>query len=156
MYKLHRNDYDDMIDKVISFLLKNNVCSYDDIIKQPKAISWDFMSIKSKNNLFSFESHGVTHNPVVSLSTEELESEISDSKNRIFDVTNKEVDHFCYPFGKYESIGSNAPKIINRFFKSATTMNRGRINNSDTNYLNRIPIYDKDYEMRFLLKLQTL
>ena len=156
MITLNRNDYDGLIEKIIKYLLKNNICSYNDIIKQPKAISWDFIAIKSKSNLFSFDSHGVTHNPVVALSTEELETEILDSKKRIFEVTNKEVNHFCYPYGDDKCIGTNAPKIINRFFKSSTTMNRGRINRSDTNYLNRIPIYDKDHEVRFLLKLQTL
>ena len=64
-----------------------------------------------KNQLISFQSHGVTHSAVSSLNEEEIELEMINSKKIIESHTNKKVHSFCYPYGSKESIGDIAPKV---------------------------------------------
>jgi Predicted xylanase/chitin deacetylase len=151
----HKRFYTDIIEKLINHIITKNIASEKELYNQPECISWDFIEKKSNNPLFSFESHGITHNPVIALTNEELEKEVINSKKRLFDVTGKEVNHFCYPYGGPLSIGKTAPKIIGKHFQSCTTMIRGRVNSSNVHYLSRIPIYDIDNDFRVLLKMLT-
>ena len=64
-----------------------------------KPISWIEVEELSKNNLISFQSHGVTHSAVSSLSEKEIEFEMTKSKKIIESHTNKKVHSFCYPYG---------------------------------------------------------
>jgi peptidoglycan/xylan/chitin deacetylase (PgdA/CDA1 family) len=112
------------------------------------------ISSLSSNNLVSIQSHGQSHQPVSSLSNGELESELKNSKSILQSITSKEPTIFCYPFGQSISIGDNAPRIVGKHYNYAVTMNSGLLKENENPYLiPRIPLYEKDFQLRFLMKL---
>tara|TARA_Y100000590_G_scaffold261313_1_gene293389 strand:- start:1617 stop:2342 length:726 start_codon:yes stop_codon:yes gene_type:complete len=119
-----------------------------------KPISWSEVEELSKNQLISFQSHGVTHSAVSSLNEEEIELEMTKSKKIIESHTNKKVHSFCYPYGSKESIGNMAPKVAAKHFSSAVTLIHGRLKKNDLFYLPRIGLYKED--LRSLARLKTL
>ena len=119
-----------------------------------KPISWNEVEELSKNQLISFQSHGVTHSAVSTLNEEEIEFEMLRSKKIIESHTNKKVHSFCYPYGSKESIGNTAPKIAAKHFSSAVTLIHGRIKKNNPFYLPRIGLYKED--LRSLARLKTL
>ena len=119
-----------------------------------KPISWIEVEELSKNQLISFQSHGVTHSAVSSLNEEEIDSEMIKSKKIIESHTNKKVHSFCYPYGSKESIGNIAPKVAAKHFSSAVTLIHGRLKENNPFYLPRIGLYKED--LRSLARLKTL
>jgi len=119
-----------------------------------KPISWIEVEELSKNQLISFQSHGVTHSAVSSFNEEEIEFEMINSKKIIESHTNKKVHSFCYPYGSKESIGNIAPKVAAKHFSSAVTLIHGRLKKKDIFYLPRIGLYKED--LRSLARLKTL
>lgn len=51
----------------------------------------------------AFESHGQTHRKLTQLRSEQIESEMRDSKRAIEDALSASVNGFCYPYGSYDS-----------------------------------------------------
>ena len=119
-----------------------------------KPISWNEVEELSKNQLISFQSHGVTHSAVSSLSEEKIEFEMTESRKIIESHTNKKVHSFCYPYGSKESIGNIAPKLAAKYFSSAVTLTHGRLEKNNLFYLPRIGLYKED--LRSLARLKTL
>jgi len=117
-------------------------------------ILWSEVQELSKNQLISFQSHGVTHSAVSSLNEEEIELEMINSKKIIESHTNKKVHSFCYPYGSKESIGDIAPKVAAKYFSSAVTLIHGRLKKNDPFYLPRIGLYKED--LKSLARLKTL
>ncbi|MEZ5015582.1 MAG: polysaccharide deacetylase family protein [Flavipsychrobacter sp.] len=155
MYTLHEREYMHLFDTIADYVISNNIATRADLYEHPHPVTWDFIAKKSKNDLLSFQSHGVTHMPVAGLSDEELAKECIDSKQKLYEVTGKEVKHFCYPYGADKCIGTKAQAIVAQHFDSAVTMSRGRIDKADTYMLPRIPLYNIDTKGRTLLKQLT-
>jgi peptidoglycan/xylan/chitin deacetylase (PgdA/CDA1 family) len=95
-------------------------------------ISWDEALEMQKNNV-QIEAHTVTHPILPNIDLPHLESELIESKQRIENVLNKTVDHFCYPNGALDGIVQDAVKRIG--FKSAVTTRRGGVKNGDDLFL---------------------
>ncbi len=119
-----------------------------------KPISWQRVGELSKREELSFEAHSVNHLAISRLTKDKAREEMERCNRRIEEVTNRAVRHFCYPFGGAAEIGLHAPEIAREFYKSATTMMRGRCQNKvDLMMLPRIPLYEQDSEQSVALKV---
>ena len=113
-------------------------------LEGPAPISWAEVTRLSRDSLFQFESHGVSHPAMSSLNEEEVVFEMQRSRETIEEHTGRPCRHFCYPFGSPESIGSRmVPEVARRFYDSAVTMSRGSVENADLWLLPRIAFYPK-------------
>jgi hypothetical protein len=82
--------------------------------------------------------------------------ELVDSKRRIEEDTGRPVEHFCYPYGSDLDIGTEAPALVRKLFRSGTTMTRGRCSpEQDVALLPRIPLYEGDREEVVAFKIGT-
>jgi peptidoglycan/xylan/chitin deacetylase (PgdA/CDA1 family) len=113
-----------------------------------------FLRQYANSEWVSFGSHSVDHQSLSSQSEAKLNWQLEESKNRIEEIINKPVKHFCYPYGDPEAIGKQAHSLVGRYYCSATTMIRGVCRDDcDLWYLPRIPLYDIDTDLRFLMKV---
>ena len=113
-------------------------------IRPPDPITWSEVAQLSSNELISFESHGVSHAAVATLSEEELLFEMKHSRNVIASHSGRPCRHFAYPFGSERSIGSRAATAAQLFYDSASTMNLGGVDGANPWLLPRIPLYPKN------------
>lgn len=65
-------------------------------------ISWENVIEMSKNKNITFGSHGVSHNRLTKLNTEEKEYELLFSKQFIENKIKKTIDFFSLPYGDYD------------------------------------------------------
>lgn len=156
MYQQKESIYYPLIEEIIEFNLRHGFLREEDIFDVRQPISWEHVAEYSKYEYLSFESHGISHQAVSSLSESELEFELYQSKKQISNYSNRDVNHYCYPYGGNESIGRLAPQIVSRYFISAVTMNRGRLNKCNHYLLPRIPLYQKDNGILTNIKLFTI
>lgn len=153
MYYQSEKEYKPIWSQIMNQLVEQEVCQLADFNEHNPPVNWDFIASKSKNELLSFQSHTVTHQAAAGLSAAQFEMECKQSKHKIESITNKEVTHFCYPYGGLKNIGNTAPAIVQKMYDSAVTMVRGRINAQQNDYLlPRIPLYDLDTKQRTILK----
>lgn len=83
------------------------------------------------------ESHTVSHPILTQIAAKDLDSELKNSKKRLEEILEREIEHLCYPNG---SLDENVRKAAeNAGYLSATTTNYG-FNTKQTNsfLLNRI------------------
>jgi peptidoglycan/xylan/chitin deacetylase (PgdA/CDA1 family) len=113
-------------------------------VKPQAPISWPEVEELSKHELLRFESHGVTHAAMSSLTEEELCFEMKHSRDLLTERTGRRCRHMAYPFGSPESIGSLAASVARRFYDSAVTMTLGHVDEGDPWLLRRIPLYPKN------------
>jgi len=122
---------------------KSKLENYEMIM--PRAISWDEIRDISKNELSSFQSHGVTHTACSGLSENDLKVEMTKSKKIIENCTGKIVNSFCYPYGAPESINNLSVEVASRYFEYSTTLIKGRLkSNCKLHYLPRIDLYQEN------------
>ena len=98
--------------------------------------------------------HTAVHPDLTLLGGEQIRGELVKSKTILETLLDQPVTQFCYPYGKYDE----QTKMIVREsgFKTATTMNRGRVEINDDLYeLPRIPITYHTLPHLFILKLLT-
>ena len=107
-------------------------------------IGWSEVEQLSRDPLFQFESHGVSHVAMSALTEEEIAAEMALSQKAIEEHTNRPCRHLCYPFGSPESIGTLAPELARRYYDSAATMRLGSADHSDLWRLRRIPLYPEN------------
>jgi len=131
-----------------------------DFIRPPDPISWPEVAELSRNELLRFESHGVTHTAMSTLTEEELIFEMRHSRNLVSRYTGRPCRHLAYPFGSDQSIGRRAAVIAQEFYDSAATMTLGSIDSANPWLLPRIPLYPKNSpwfaKMKILLKCNRL
>jgi peptidoglycan/xylan/chitin deacetylase (PgdA/CDA1 family) len=117
-------------------------------------ISWKRVRELATREELSFEVHSVNHLALSRLTEEAVREEMLQSRARVEQVTGRQVQHFCYPYGGLSEIGPLAPRIAHALFRSATTMLRGRCHkDADPAMLPRIPLYEQDSEERVALKV---
>jgi peptidoglycan/xylan/chitin deacetylase (PgdA/CDA1 family) len=109
---------------------------------QPDApITWSEVERLSKTELIRFESHGVTHSAMSTLTEEELAHEMRHSRDLVTERSGRPCRHLAYPFGSPRSIGKLAALTAARFYSSATTMTLGSVDRANPWLLPRIPLY---------------
>jgi peptidoglycan/xylan/chitin deacetylase (PgdA/CDA1 family) len=124
-------------------------------LQAPAPIAWHEVATLARHEVIQFESHGVSHTAVSVLPVDDLEQELKDSRDRIVEHSNRPCRHFCYPFGGPESIGHRAAAVVERFYDSAVTLTRGRLNGRNPYLLPRIPVYERDTASVARLKTLT-
>lgn len=154
MYTRPRREYVPIIMELVSFILDEGLADRRQL-EPPPPVSWAEVSQLSRDPLVRFESHGVSHSAVVALEDHELEHELKESQKRISEHTNRKCEHFCYPFGGAESIGTRAPRIAAKYYKSAVTGTRRRLRAHDPLLVPRIALYPKDGSAVARLKVLT-
>jgi len=78
-------------------------------------ISWVEVEELAHDDLIRFESHGVSHAAMSSLTDDELIFEMKNSRDSISEHTGRVCRHLAYPFGSSASIGPRAPASLNVF-----------------------------------------
>ncbi len=121
-------------------------------------ISKDLMNIDDINewikNGMSIGSHSHNHKDLTKLKIKDLESDIDYSKKTLEDKFGKEINNFCYPFGK---VNKSVYEIVKKKFKRAVTINRSRyvIKKHDLLLIPRIDM-GKDISLfKIFLKMET-
>lgn len=132
-----------------------------DTIRPPEPVTWaEVAQISHDEELIRFESHGVTHAAMSSLTDEELVFEMKHSRDVISDHTGQPCRHLAYPFGSERSIGSRAAVIAQQFYDSAATMTLGSVESAHPWLLPRIPLYTENpiwyANLKVLLKCSHL
>ena len=112
-----------------------------DAILPPAPITWSEVEALSKNELIRFESHGVSHAAMSTLTEAELAFELKHSRDLVSEHTGRSCRHLAYPFGSPQSIGDRAAAAAERFYDSAATMSMGRVDAAHPWLLPRIPLY---------------
>ena len=99
-------------------------------------LTWDMAKEMASNNM-ELGSHTLSHPNLVQASATNLKKEIEESKQKIQEQTNTDINHFCYPSGKYNNDVITALKSAN--YKTAVTTKSGIANqNSDLFELPRV------------------
>jgi len=122
-------------------------------IRPAAPISWSEVADLSKDDLIRFESHGVTHAAMSSLTDEELALEMRLSRDLITEHTGRLCRHFAYPFGSEQSIGARSAQMAKRFYDSAVTMSLGHVDFANPWMLPRIPLYPETSQRLARLKV---
>ncbi|HEV2201984.1 MAG TPA: polysaccharide deacetylase family protein [Bryobacteraceae bacterium] len=128
-------------------------------IRPEPPISWPEVEALSKSDLIGFESHGVSHAAMSSLTEEELVFEMRHSRDRVAEHTGRPCRHLAYPFGSPPSIGAQAAATAAQFYDSAVTMSLGHVGSANPWLLPRIPLYPENSlrfaRLKILLKCRT-
>lgn len=154
MYERPADEYVPLLDELMGYAVTSG-WMHADRREIPESVSWDEVAALSTHPTIRFESHGVTHTALVALSPDALERELRESRDRISECTGRECRHFCYPYGGARSIGPEAPAVVARYYDSAVTMSRGRVEGSNLFLVPRIPLYERDSAAMARLKVLT-
>jgi peptidoglycan/xylan/chitin deacetylase (PgdA/CDA1 family) len=122
-------------------------------IRPASPITWPEVTELSKSDLIRFESHGVSHVAMSSLTGEEVVFEMKRSRDTVTEHTGRECRHLAYPFGNWQSIGPQAVVTAQRFYDSAVTMSQGPVDFAHPWLLPRIPLYPENSTLRARLKI---
>ncbi len=121
---------------------------------QPQSpITWREVEQMSKDDLIRFESHGVSHAAMSTLTESELEFEMRHSRDVISEHTGRPCRHLAYPFGSPRSIGASTALMAQRFYDSAVTMTLGEVSYANPWLLGRIPLYPSNSTLFAQLKV---
>lgn len=109
----------------------------------------------SDSGLISLQSHTVTHKPLATLSLDQIEIELRDSKKTLEDLTGKEVYSIAYPTGSYDK---RVIEIAKKYYKYGLLAGGGTAEiNQDMSYfeINRIGIYRGESLSSFIKSCET-
>jgi hypothetical protein len=84
---------------------------------------------KIDSNSFEIGAHTYSHKYLSKLPLNEAQQEIVSGKDYLMQLLGKEVDHFCFPGGKYNSELIN---MTRRYFSSARTADTGALIEKDS------------------------
>lgn len=108
------------------------ICDY---VNGPNYLTTEQIKEMVDSGLVSVQTHTLTHRELTSLSLEEMEKELVDSKKYLEETYNIKVDTLCYPIGKYNDTIVNKAKEIYKYGLAMT----GGVYNSKKHELYRIP-----------------
>jgi peptidoglycan/xylan/chitin deacetylase (PgdA/CDA1 family) len=96
-------------------------------------LSWWGIEELSRNPLFTFGSHGMTHVSLRHLSKEKTVKDLQESKQMLEEHLQKPVDYFAFPYGQRKDFGNATPELLQEIgFKAAFTT-LWRLNNLHEN-----------------------
>ena len=105
-------------------------------VKDYAPLSWEQAREMDAENA-RIESHTVRHPILTNIAADDLDFELKNSKKRLEEFLERNVEHFCYPNGSLNKNVQNAVK--NAGYKSATTTNYGfNVRQTNRLLLNRI------------------
>jgi len=101
--------------------------------------------------LIEVGSHTVSHRSLVTLSTEELRRELTDSKHQLEDILSKPVDSLSVPFGEWTKRTVQAAREVG--YRTVLTCEPEVIRPSDnTFHFGRFEVSPDDWMVEFILK----
>ena len=138
--------------EIVEAVARETGVAIEDLFPFPP-ISWEAVSKLSRDDLFRFESHGVSHVAMSALSEDALALELKQSRDTISEHTGRQCRHLAYPFGSSLSIGTLPPALAQHFYDSAVTMELGHVDAANPWLLPRIPLYSENPS--FLARLKV-
>jgi len=138
--------------EIVEAVARESGVSMEHLLPSPP-VSWETVSELSKEELFRFESHGVSHVAMSALSDDVLALELKHSRDTIREHTGRPCRHLAYPFGSPMSIGTVAPSMAQTFYDSAVTMGLGHVDEANPWLLPRIPLYSENSSLLARLKV---
>jgi peptidoglycan/xylan/chitin deacetylase (PgdA/CDA1 family) len=128
-----------------------------------KSNNWDYSSIfvsephlttgeirRMSDMGFEIGSHGWQHRALTTLTTDKVRSELVDSKNRLEDISGREVESISYPFGR---VNSTVMEIAGETGYRYGLTTRWPVQHQSSLSLGRIMIYGFDTPSSVLRKL---
>ena len=111
--------------------------------------------IEMSQNGISFCSHSVNHYYMDELNESDLDNEITVSKKYLEKLLNREINFFCYPYGRYSK---NMIEVLrNAGYSGAFTIKRGKVSQKDNPYeLKRLVIKGYNRTFNFLSTAEFL
>ena len=104
------------------------------------------------NSGMTIGSHSLNHIKLTETDASVMKKEILESKSTLEKEFSIKINHFCYPFGSFNSDTEKFVKFAG--YKSAVTVSRGvETSNSNLFRLSRVFITHRTYPHLFLLKL---
>ena len=106
-----------------------------------------------KNGMF-IVSHSHNHADLTKLNEFDLEKDLDFSKKTLEDKFGKEINNFCYPFGK---VNEYVYEAVKKKFKKAVTINRSRyeVDKHNLHLIPRIDMGKKISLFKIFLKMET-
>jgi peptidoglycan/xylan/chitin deacetylase (PgdA/CDA1 family) len=151
-YSQRMDSYGPMTMELLDIVIRETGMTRE-AIQPPAPIRWREVEELSRSDLIRFESHGVSHIAMSTLTEEELLFEMRHSRDVVSEHTGRPCRHLAYPFGGKESIGARAVAAAGRFYDSATTMSLGHVDNTNPYLLPRIPFYPENSKLYARLKI---
>lgn len=98
--------------------------------------------ISEMSDVFSFESHTVSHPQLDQMTDAQVEKECRESKDQIEKIIHKPVNALSYPYGRYNK---NVLAIAEKYYKYCVTTNYGNYKTGDNRYeIKRINVARSD------------
>ena len=98
-------------------------------------MDWDELRSLDRN-LITVGSHTLSHPILTTLSADEIESEILESRRWLEQRLQRKIDFFCYPNGAYDK---RAYQLVQKTYRAAVTTESGVIDGSHGLDLHRLP-----------------
>jgi peptidoglycan/xylan/chitin deacetylase (PgdA/CDA1 family) len=92
-------------------------------LDQASLLSWQQIKELAGQG-FHFGSHSVTHRKMTSLSVQEAEQEIVESKRAVEQNSGQTVEFFCYPYGRWNLTVRN---LVAKYFSGACSTGAGAV-----------------------------
>lgn len=99
----YEDNYTELFPLLKKYQVKATVFTITGSIGEEHYLTEGQIKEMAASGLVSFQSHTVTHRLLPDLGTEELKTELTDSKKTLLELTGKEPFVLCYPTGKYNS-----------------------------------------------------
>ncbi|OZM56639.1 hypothetical protein CIB95_10465 [Lottiidibacillus patelloidae] len=140
---------------VPGYIEKNKTFWWDRDIGESKLMNWEQINELSKSELVTFGAHTINHPDLDRLNNLEIHQELQGSKKLLEAKLKKEIKHFCYPRGRYNT---TSKQIVRKTFESGVLMFNGKEINSKLNkdhlcVLKREPIQQSDGKLLFIARL---
>jgi peptidoglycan/xylan/chitin deacetylase (PgdA/CDA1 family) len=108
-------------------------------VKEEPLMNWPQIKELAEAGI-DFGSHTVNHPDLTALSPDQVERELAESKQEIEQRTGRKVQHFCYPYGRWNPAVRDATM---RHYKSACSTIAGTVRDTDDHRL--LPRVDAHY-----------
>ena len=151
-YSQRLESYLPLTAELVEIVSRERWVTREDVQPAPP-ITWREVADISRNDLIRFESHGVSHAAMSTLTEQELVFEMKHSRDSVTEHTGRPCRHLAYPFGNWQSIGARVAAMAERFYDSAVTMNLGHVDYANPWLLPRIPLYPKNSILFARLKI---
>lgn len=98
-------------------------------------MNWDDL-LSLDRDFITVGSHTMSHPILTTLSAQEIELEVLESRRRLEERLQRTVDFFCYPNGSYDK---RAYQVVRKTYRSAVTTESGVLDGREELDLHRLP-----------------
>jgi peptidoglycan/xylan/chitin deacetylase (PgdA/CDA1 family) len=130
-----------VVEKIIDLMIKESGLYLDKGISKRWMLNWDEITEMSKDNI-DFGSHSQSHRNLTSLRTDEVRSELAESKRIIEHRIRNRVSVFCYPYGDYNDEVRHLARKAGYDCAVTTRQYEKSTRKSDVFALDRVGVHD--------------